>query len=59
MGDKNQLLYVNKIDSKALNENYLKTKFNLKGSSHLLTEVKRQEDGSYILINTISIIEGI
>jgi exodeoxyribonuclease-5 len=59
LGDKNQLPPVNEIDSKALSENYLKAKFNLKGSSHLLTEVKRQEDGSYILKNAISIREGI
>lgn len=59
LGDRNQLPPVNEIDSKALCENYLKVKFNLKGDSHLLTEVKRQEDGSYILKNAISIREGI
>lgn len=59
LGDKNQLPPVNEIDSKALCEHYLETKYNLKGSSHLLTEVKRQEDGSYILKNAISIREGI
>jgi exodeoxyribonuclease-5 len=59
LGDKNQLPPINENDSKALCENYLKTKFNLKGGSHLLTEVKRQEDGSYILKNAISIREGI
>ena len=59
LGDKNQLPPVNEADSKALCEVYLKAKFQLNGSSHLLTEVKRQEDGSYILKNAIAIREGI
>jgi exodeoxyribonuclease-5 len=59
LGDKNQLPPINETDSKALCEEYLKAKFKLNGSSHLLTEVKRQEDGSYILKNAIAIREGI
>lgn len=59
LGDKNQLPPVNETDSKALCKQYLEAKFQLKGSSHLLTEVKRQEDGSFILKNAIAIREGI
>ena len=59
LGDKNQLPPINESHSKALCEEYLKTKFQLNGSSHLLTEVKRQDDGSYILKNAIAIREGI
>ena len=59
LGDKNQLPPVNETDSKALCAEYLKAKFQLVGSSHLLTEVKRQEDGSFILKNAIAIREGI
>tara|TARA_B110000003_G_scaffold244653_1_gene253905 strand:- start:703 stop:2052 length:1350 start_codon:yes stop_codon:yes gene_type:complete len=49
LGDRNQLPPINELESMALCEEYLTNKFSLKGSSHLLTEVKRQEDGSYIL----------
>jgi exodeoxyribonuclease-5 len=59
LGDKNQLPPVNEPDSKALCAEYLKAKFQLSGTAHLLTEVKRQEDGSYILKNAIAIREGI
>lgn len=59
LGDKNQLPPVNENDSMALSEEYLKAKFELQGTSHLLTEVKRQEDGSYILKNAVAIREGI
>lgn len=59
LGDKNQLPPVNEIDSKALSENYLKNKFQLNGKSYLLTEVKRQEDGSFILKNATNIRLGI
>jgi exodeoxyribonuclease-5 len=59
LGDKNQLPPVNEIDSKALCLEYLKAKFQLNGTAHLLTEVKRQEDGSYILKNAVAIREGI
>jgi exodeoxyribonuclease-5 len=59
LGDKNQLPPVNEIDSKALCGEYLSNKYGLIGKSYLLTEVKRQEDGSCILKNAIAIREGI
>lgn len=59
LGDKNQLPPVNEIDSKALSGEYLQNKFQLQGKSYLLTEVKRQEDGSLILKNAINIRLGI
>lgn len=59
LGDKNQLPPVNETESKALCAEYLQAKFQLVGSAHLLTEVKRQEDGSYILKNAIAIRVGI
>ena len=59
LGDRNQLPPVNENDSRALCEEYLKSKFQLNGNSYLLTEVKRQEDGSYILKNAVAIREGI
>lgn len=59
LGDKNQLPPVNEIDSKALCAEYLSNKYELKGNSYLLTEVKRQEDGSCILKNAVAIREGI
>lgn len=51
LGDKNQLPPYKEIDSLALDPNHLRTKYLLKGSFHYLTEVKRVEDGSYILKN--------
>ena len=48
---KSQLPPVNETESKALCAEYLQAKFQLNGSAHLLTEVKRQEDGSFILKN--------
>ena len=59
LGDKNQLPPVNETESKALCAEYLQAKFKLNGSAHLLTEVKRQEDGSFILKNAIALREGI
>lgn len=59
LGDKNQLPPVNEADSKALCAEYLQAKFQLIGSAYLLTEVKRQEDGSFILKNAVAIREGI
>ncbi len=59
LGDRNQLPPVNENDSMALCEEYLESKFQLNGESYLLTEVKRQEDGSYILKNAVAIREGI
>jgi len=59
LGDRNQLPPINEVESMALCEEYLTNKFSFKGSSHLLTEVKRQEDGSYILKNATKIRMGI
>ncbi len=59
LGDKNQLPPVNEIESKALSGEYLKQKFKIQGKSYLLTEVKRQEDGSLILKNASNIRLGI
>jgi exodeoxyribonuclease V len=51
LGDRYQLPPIYEEESYALNQTFLENTFNLKGSSFLLTEVKRQEDGSYILQN--------
>jgi exodeoxyribonuclease-5 len=59
LGDKNQLPPINENDSMALCANYLREKFEMNGNSYILTEVKRQEDGSYILKNAVAIREGI
>lgn len=59
LGDRNQLPPVNENDSYALMPDYLQKKYGWKGSSHILTEVKRQEDGSYILKNAVNIREAI
>lgn len=59
LGDKNQLPPVNETESKALSNEYLQAKFNIQGKSYLLTEVKRQEDGSFILKNATNIRLGI
>jgi exodeoxyribonuclease-5 len=61
LGDRNQLPPVNEMESLALIPTYLEKNFNLKGSVHFLTEVKRQDDGSYIMknaVNTRIAIEG-
>ncbi|WP_299385805.1 ATP-dependent RecD-like DNA helicase [uncultured Lacinutrix sp.] len=59
LGDKNQLPPVNERVSLALSKDYLASNFNLIGEAKLLTEVKRQEDGSYILKNATKLREGI
>jgi len=59
LGDRNQLPPIDEDESMALNPNYLKKKFGWKGSFHYLTEVKRQEDGSYILKNATNLREAI
>ena len=59
LGDKNQLPPVNEIESKALSGEYLQQKFKIQGKSYLLTEVKRQEDGSLVLKNASNIRLGI
>ena len=59
LGDKYQLPPIGEEESIALNKEFLETTFNLKGTSYLLTEVKRQEDGSYILENATNIRSAI
>lgn len=58
LGDRYQLPPIGEEQSFALNRHFLETTFNLKGLSFLLTEVKRQEDGSYILENATEIREA-
>src|ERR1035437_8508708 len=59
LGDRNQLPPVNEQESLALVPNYLMENYKMKCSLHLLTEVKRQEDGSYILKEATKIREAI
>jgi exodeoxyribonuclease-5 len=59
LGDRYQLPPINELESYALNKEFLERTFNFKGSSYLLTEVKRQEDGSYILENATDIRKAI
>lgn len=49
LGDRYQLPPIYESESYALNPEFLETRFNLRGLIFELTEVKRQEDGSYIL----------
>ena len=51
LGDRNQLPPYAENESLALDPNFLRFKFEFTGSFHYLTEVKRVEDGSYILKN--------
>jgi exodeoxyribonuclease-5 len=59
LGDRNQLPPVHEKDSYALMPDFLNQKYGWQGSFHLLTEVKRQEDGSYILKNATNICRAI
>lgn len=59
LGDRYQLPPIDEAESYALNKEFLESTFNLKGHSYLLTEVKRQEDGSYILENATDIRKAI
>lgn len=59
LGDKNQLPPIGEEESMALSQSFLKEKFGWTGSFHYLTEVKRQEDGSYILTNATTIRQAI
>ena len=59
LGDKNQLPPIQEDFSKALSKQYLEEKYNLKGSTYQLTEVKRQQKDSYILRNAMIIREAI
>ncbi len=55
LGDQYQLPPIGESESFALNKHFLESTFSLKGSAYLLTEVKRQEEGSYILENATAI----
>lgn len=59
IGDRYQLAPIGETQSYALNQVFLEKTFNLKGATYLLTEVKRQEDGSYILQNATDIRKAI
>lgn len=59
LGDRNQLPPVKEEESLALVPDYLSKKHGLKGTLHFLTEVKRQEDGSYILKDASRLREAI
>jgi exodeoxyribonuclease-5 len=59
LGDKNQLPPIYENDSYALMPEYLENKFKWNGKQYLLTEVKRQEDGSYIMKTANSIRKAI
>jgi ATP-dependent exoDNAse (exonuclease V) alpha subunit len=59
LGDKYQLPPIGEAQSFALNEAFLITNFNFKGVTYILTEVKRQTDGSYILENATDIRKAI
>jgi hypothetical protein len=59
LGDRYQLPPIDEEESYALNKGFLERTFNLKGNSYLLTEVKRQEEGSYILENAAEIRKAI
>ncbi|MGK7395845.1 MAG: ATP-dependent DNA helicase, partial [Candidatus Cyclobacteriaceae bacterium M3_2C_046] len=59
LGDHYQLPPIGDSQSYALNKEFLKQTFNMKGNAYLLKEVKRQEDGSYILENATAIRKAI
>ena len=59
LGDKNQLPPYAENDSLALDPNYMRKQYSFTGSFHYLTEVKRVEDGSYILKNATRLRKSI
>jgi exodeoxyribonuclease-5 len=59
LGDKNQLPPYAENDSLALDPNYMRKQYIFTGSFHYLTEVKRVEDGSYILKNATRLRKSI
>ena len=59
LGDQYQLPPIGETQSFALNKEFLESTFNLKGTAFILTEVKRQVDGSYILENANEIRQAI
>ncbi len=59
IGDTYQLPPVGEEKACALDNEYLEKRYALKGSVYVLSEVKRQEDGSYILENATDIRNAI
>jgi len=59
LGDQYQLPPIGESQSIALNRTFLEETFNMKGLDFKLKEVKRQEDGSYILLNATEIRQAI
>lgn len=59
IGDHYQLPPINENKSFALNKEILQNIYKINGSSYELTEVKRQDDGSYILKNATEIRQAI
>ncbi|MBL0309014.1 MAG: AAA family ATPase [Bacteroidetes bacterium] len=59
LGDRYQLPPVHEEESRALCGEYLNATYGWKGKTNLLTEVKRQEDGSQIMTNAIRTRKGI
>jgi exodeoxyribonuclease-5 len=53
LGDRYQLAPISEEDSKALSSDFLEKTFQWQGKTSLLTEVKRQEDGSTIMKNAV------
>lgn len=59
LGDRYQLPPINETQSNALCSQYLTTTFGWKGKSNMLTEVKRQVEGSVIMMNAVNTRKGI
>lgn len=59
LGDTYQLPPVKEEKSNALDLDFIEKRFNMKGELHELKEVKRQDDGSYILENATGIRNAI
>ena len=58
LGDRNQLPPVRETTSKALSAEYLEKTYRLTGKAYQLTEVKRQQQDSYILKNAVVLREA-
>jgi exodeoxyribonuclease-5 len=59
LGDRYQLPPIHETESRALCAPYLEKTFGWKGKTNLLTEVKRQAEGSQIMMNAINTRKGI
>lgn len=53
LGDRYQLAPISETESQALNAGFLEKTFGWKGHTCLLTEVKRQEDGTNVMKNAV------